>query len=245
MSKIFYIIIIILINIIKSLNKINTYINNISNSTNNERFLQTKNKKQNDFFKNKIVRISLIVGSLLLGIIGGIIYGIYCNGFDPTYYDWEFIWRETQNRRRQRKRKKIELLKKKQKFYLLNYEIKSIDYKKDICNNEEECPICLENYSNEKDVCFTPCKHLFHHICLKEYIYGCEEMKCPICKFDMWDCLKDKNINYSKIKIKEEIFEIKKTNKKNNLINSNNETINSNNISTNNENDNLNIPVDN
>ncbi len=245
MSKIFYIIIIILINIIKSLNKINTYINNISNSTNNERFLQTKNKKQNDFFKNKIVRISLIVGSLLLGIIGGIIYAIYCYGFDPTYYDWEFIWREVQNRRRQRKRKKLELLKKKQKFYLLNSEIKSIDYKKDICNNEEECPICLENYSNEKDVCFTPCKHLFHHNCLKEYIYGCEEMKCPICKFDMWDCLKDKNINYSKIKIKEEIFEIKKTNKKNNLINSNNETINSNNISTNNENDNLNIPVDN
>ena len=240
MSKIFYIIIIILINIIKSLNKINTYINNISNSTNNERFLQTKNKKQNDFFNNKIVRISLIVGSLLLGIIGGLIYGIYCNGFDPTYYDWEFIWRETQNRRRQRKRKKIELLKKKQKFYLLNYEIKSIDYKKDICNNEEECPICLENYTYDKKICFTPCKHIFHHICLKEYIYGSDEMKCPICKFDMWKCLKDKKIDFSKIKINDEILEKNKKNKKqktNNLINSNNVT----NISNNNEMENLNI----
>ena len=240
MSKIFFKILIILLNIIKSLNIINTYIKNISNSSNKEKFLQTKNKKQNYFFNNKIARISLIIGSLLLGIIGGIIYAIYCYGFDPTYYDWEFIWREVQNRRRQRKRKKLELLKKKQKFYLLNSEIKSIDYKKDICNNEEECPICLENYSFDKKICFTPCKHIFHHICLKEYIYGSDEMKCPICKFDMWKCLKDKNIDFSKIKINDGILEKKKKKKKektNNLINSNNSTINI----SNNEIENLNV----
>ena len=240
MSKIFFKILIILLNIIKSLNIINTYIKNISNSSNKEKFLQTKNKKQNYFFNNKIARISLIIGSLLLGIIGGIIYAIYCYGFDPTYYDWEFIWREVQNRRRQRKRKKLELLKKKQKFYLLNSEIKSIDYKKDICNNEEECPICLENYTFDKKICITPCKHIFHHICLKDYIYGSDEMKCPICKFDMWKCLKDKNIDFSKIKINDGILEKKKKKKKektNNLINSNNSTINI----SNNEIENLNV----
>ena len=95
MSKIFFKILIILLNIIKSLNIINTYIKNISNSSNKEKFLQTKNKKQNYFFNNKIARISLIIGSLLLGIIGGIIYAIYCYGFDPTYYDWEFIWKRS------------------------------------------------------------------------------------------------------------------------------------------------------
>ena len=239
MSKFLNLMIFLLLNLFHTVDNINSSLNSI-NSSNNIRNLKSYNKK-NYFFNNKIVKLFLVIGSLILGIIGGIIYVIRYYGFDPVYNDWEYFWR----RRNERKRKEREILKKKKKYYLLNYEIKCFKYNKENCNNEEECPICLENYSIEKDVCFTPCKHLFPHNCLKEYIYGCEEMKCPICKFDMWDCLKDKNINYSKIKIKEEIFEIKKTNKKNNLINSNNETINSNNISTNNENDNLNIPVDN
>ena len=65
-------------------------------------------------------------------------------------------------------------------------------------------------------------------------------MKCPICKFDMWKCLKDKKIDFSKIKINDEILEKNKKNKKqktNNLINSNNVT----NISNNNEMENLNV----
>ena len=65
-------------------------------------------------------------------------------------------------------------------------------------------------------------------------------MKCPICKFDMWKCLKDKNIDFSKIKINDGILEKKKKKKKektNNLINSNNSTINI----SNNEIENLNV----
>ena len=231
MSKFLNLMIFLLLNIFHTVDNINSSLNSI-NSTNNIRNLKSYNKK-NYFFNNKIVKLFLVIGSLILGIIGGIIYVIRYYGFDPVYNDWEYFWR----RRNERKRKEREILKKKKKYYLLNNEIKGFKYKKENCNNEEEeCPICLENYSDEKKVCFTPCKHLFHHICLKEYIYGCDEMKCPICKFDMWNCLKDKKINYSKIKIKEEIFQIKKNSKKNK-----NNLINSNNVTLNNERDSLNI----
>ena len=220
----------LLLNIFHTVDNINSSLNSI-NSSNNIRNLKSYNKK-NYFFNNKIVKLFLVIGSLILGITGGIIYVIRYYGFDPDISDWEYLFRRNSNRKREER----EILKKKKKYYLLNNEIKGFKYKKENCNNEEECPICLENYSDEKKVCFTPCKHLFHHICLKEYIYGCDEMKCPICKFDMWNCLKDKKINYSKIKIKEEIFQIKKNSKKNK-----NNLINSNNVTLNNERDSLNI----
>ena len=239
MSKLFYLLLFILLNIIYTKNE---SISKIINSSNNIRNLKSSKKK--NFFQNKTVRIILVILSLIIGGGGGIISAIRNRGrFIPDISDWEYLFRRRGNKKKEEK----ELLKKKKKYYLLNYEIKCFKYNKNNCNNEEECPICLENYSIEKDVCFTPCKHLFHYNCLKEYIYGCDEIKCPICKFDLMNCLKDKNINYSKIKIKEKMFEKKKINKTNNFINSNNETINSNNsnLNSNNEGDNLNIQVEN
>ena len=240
MAKLWYLLCFLLFNIIYTINEdINSFSN--INSTNNIRFLKSSPKKKKYFFHNKTIRILLVVISIVIGGGGGILHAIRNPGSrGPDISDWEYLFRRNSNRNREER----EILKKKKKYYLLNNEIKGFIYKKENCNNEEECPICLENYSDEKKVCFTPCKHLFHHICLKEYIYGCDEMKCPICKFDMWNCLKDKKINYSKIKIKEEIFQIKKNSKKNknNLINSNNVTLNSNN----NDGDiNINIPVEN
>ena len=195
-------------------------------------------RSENSFYcKHPLILILGIFLALIAVIIGSYIYMKY---FFDERTSFMRIWENYINQRlafeRLQKLKEKEFLVKKKKYYLLNNEIKGFKYKKENCNNEEECPICLENYSDEKKVCFTPCKHLFHHICLKEYIYGCDEMKCPICKFDMWNCLKDKKINYSKIKIKEEIFQIKKNSKKNK-----NNLINSNNVTLNNERDSLNI----
>jgi len=241
MPKLIFILYFSILNITLTIEDINSF-STLMNLKSNIRNL--KSSKNKNFFQNKKVKIMLVLISLIIGVIGGIIYAIRNRGRPgPDISDWEYLFRRRDNRKKDEK----ELLKKKKKYYLLNYEIKGFKYNKEYCNNEVECPICLENYSIEKDVCFTPCKHLFHHNCLKEYIYGCEEMKCPICKFDMWECLKDKNINYAKIKIKEKIFEMGKTNKKNNLINANNETINSNNITlnSNNEGNNLNVPVEN
>ena len=114
----------LLLNIFHTVDNINSSLNSI-NSSNNIRNLKSYNKK-NYFFNNKIVKLFLVIGSLILGITGGIIYVIRYYGFDPVYNDWEYFWR----RRNERKRKEREILKKKKKYYLLNNEIKGFKYKK-------------------------------------------------------------------------------------------------------------------
>lgn len=47
------------------------------------------------------------------------------------------------------------------------------------------CPIDLENFKDDTEVCVTQCFHAFHYICLKNYfIDNCNnnEFKCPLCK---------------------------------------------------------------
>jgi hypothetical protein len=212
------------------------------NSTNILTHSFCRNSENSVFCRNPIILIAGIVLAVIIVILGSYIYMRFF--FDENHSfmrGWENLVRQRMIMQREKKRKKQELLIKKKKYYLLNIEIKPISFSKDFANNEEECPICLETYFFDKKVCLTPCKHLFHHICLKEYIYGSKEMKCPICKYDLWESIKDKKINFKKIKIIENDLKNidKNENNESTLTDSSNNHININ-INENNERDNLN-----
>ena len=129
----------------------------------------------------------------------------FCYDRYPIFRGWERTVNERIVRDRQNKRKKEKELEKKKKFYLLNIEIQGMKYNKQLSDFGEKCPICLEPYDYNKDVCFTPCRHLFHHLCLKEYVYGINDVKCPLCKYSLFDCIKNKKIDFKKITITDDI----------------------------------------
>jgi len=201
---------------------------------------------QNNFFCQHPLISYLGLLLILIGvIIGSYIYMKYFFNENTSFMrGWENYINRRLALKRAKKLKEKELLMKKKKFYLLNNIIKEINFSKDFANNEEECPICLGNYEKDKKVCFTPCKHLFHHLCLKEYIYGSKEMKCPICKFDLYEFLQNKKINYNKIKIVDNYFNnyLNDVNQENNEIFSTSNSNNNINLSSNdvNERENLN-----
>lgn len=66
-----------------------------------------------------------------------------------------------------------------------------------------KCTICLDKFGNSKNVCLTPCNHIFHHKCLRKYIFESKFSNCPLCKYDLFICLKKLSINYKCIKIPE------------------------------------------
>ena len=70
------------------------------------------------------------------------------------------------------------------------------------------CVICQSDL-NKDSICITPCKHIFHYFCLQKMIYLNNTSNCPTCKFDFFNLLKDKDINYDKIKWNDFSFDIK------------------------------------
>ena len=44
----------------------------------------------------------------------------------------------------------------------------------------KQCLICLDDYAINENVCYLPCFHLFHSICIKSWIK--KSNKCPLCK---------------------------------------------------------------
>ena len=48
------------------------------------------------------------------------------------------------------------------------------------------CTICLEKFKNDLDtISLTPCFHLFHHDCIKDFFKKSKDAKCPNCKMDI------------------------------------------------------------
>ncbi len=66
-----------------------------------------------------------------------------------------------------------------------------------------ECSICLENIKENDKVSYTPCKHIFHFDCLKNYIKSTLKTNCPLCKFDFFSLLTNENIDFSLITFQE------------------------------------------
>ena len=88
------------------------------------------------------------------------------------------------------------------KHYLFQNDLKLIIYNNDMIKYGEECTICLENFIvNKVRVCLTPCHHIFHFSCLKQYIFKSNDTHCPNCKFDFFSLLEDKDINYDSVEI--------------------------------------------
>ena len=81
------------------------------------------------------------------------------------------------------------------------------------------CSICLENFKKKSKVSITPCKHVFHYTCIKDWLYkNALNPKCPNCNKEV--LVKDDNGRTDETKI----IKVKKN--KNNNNNNNNNNIN-------------------
>ena len=47
----------------------------------------------------------------------------------------------------------------------------------------KNCVICLENYSIGEKICYLPCFHFFHSLCIKNWIT--KSKKCPMCNIEI------------------------------------------------------------
>ena len=51
------------------------------------------------------------------------------------------------------------------------------------------CSICLENFKKKSIVSITPCNHVFHFKCIKNWLYkNIKNTKCPNCNKDVLTC---------------------------------------------------------
>ena len=69
--------------------------------------------------------------------------------------------------------------------------LEELELTQDIINKAEskECPICLEEYSINNKICYLPCFHFFHSLCIKKWLN--HSKKCPLCNIDInFDYLK-------------------------------------------------------
>lgn len=55
------------------------------------------------------------------------------------------------------------------------------------------CSICLENFDKKSKVAITPCKHVFHYKCIREWVF--KNILCPKCPNCNHEILKDKEDN--------------------------------------------------
>ena len=55
------------------------------------------------------------------------------------------------------------------------------------------CSICLENFNKKSKVAITPCKHVFHYKCIREWAF--KNILCPKCPNCNHEILKDKEDN--------------------------------------------------
>ena len=90
----------------------------------------------------------------------------------------------------------------KKKEYLFQNELKLKILKLKLPENYfNECAICLENIKENDIITNTPCNHIFHFDCFKEYMFVTTDTHCPLCKFDFFSILNGKDINYDNINI--------------------------------------------
>ena len=45
----------------------------------------------------------------------------------------------------------------------------------------KDCPICLDNFIENKNIIKTECKHFFHEFCIYEWVYN-KNNSCPVCR---------------------------------------------------------------
>jgi len=162
---------------------------------NGQEYLEISIETDNPSKKTRIIYIIVLVvcGFLLLVIIILIILYI-------------IIRKKINNieeRHRNEEVEREEKLKKNKKIieYLLENDLKAKTFTKDIIVNDcEKCSICLEAFEcNKSLVSITPCKHIFHFECLKNWL-DTEVLnpQCPNCKYSILS-----NVDLNSINLKD------------------------------------------
>ena len=163
------------------------------NNGNGEEYLEISIETENPSKKTKIIYIIVLVvcGVLLLAIIILIILYIIIR---------KKINRIEENQRNEEIEKETKIkLNKKIIEYLLENDLKAKIFTKDLVVNDcEKCSICLEAFEcNKSQVSITPCKHIFHFDCLKNWLETeVLNPQCPNCKYSILS-----NIDLNSIKL--------------------------------------------
>ena len=90
----------------------------------------------------------------------------------------------------------------KKKVYLFQNELKPKILKLKISENfYNECTICLDNVKENDIITYTPCNHIFHFDCFKQYMFITTDTHCPLCKFDFFSLLNEKDIDFNIINV--------------------------------------------
>ena len=92
------------------------------------------------------------------------------------------------------------LIKKKISYLFIKNLIPIYYCKKSNCL-EKKCSICLDKFTVGNQICISPCKHIFHYSCIKNYMFFSKNTLCPLCKYDYLKVFGNKYINFEDIKI--------------------------------------------
>ena len=158
----------------------------------NELYLRTLERKNLE--KPNIELIIIGVVGLIFFIVVVIII-IKCFNNNDTV--------ENSNHIKKKVNKKINLMK---KAYLFQNDLKPKILKlKFPEKNFRECPICLENINENNIICYTPCQHIYHFTCFKNYMIFTKDSHCPLCKYDLFSLLQGKDINYTVLNINDNL----------------------------------------
>jgi len=181
-------------NYIKSLNAISDLeiLIDFEDNGNGEEYLELRIDTENPSKKTRIIYIIILVVCAVLLLIIIILIIIYIiirkkiNRIEESHLNEE-------NEREEKIR-----LNKKIIEYLLENDLKAKVFTKDIIVNDcEKCSICLEAFEfNKSQVSVTPCKHIFHFDCLKNWLETeVLNPQCPNCKYSILNNIDLKAIN--------------------------------------------------
>ena len=163
---------------------------------NGEEYLEISIETENPSKKTKIIYIIVLIvcGILLLLIIVLIILYIIIR---------KKMLRIEESRRNEEIEREEKIIKNKKIIeYLLENDLKAKVFTKEIIVNDcEKCSICLEVFEcNISQVSITPCKHIFHFDCLKNWLQTeVLNPQCPNCKYNILTNIDLKSINLNNI----------------------------------------------
>lgn len=67
---------------------------------------------------------------------------------------------------------------------MIKKELRPVKYRESLNEHKNACTICLEEFLPESEVTLIYCKDIFHHVCLKDWLYkNLLHPKCPNCNY--------------------------------------------------------------
>ena len=138
---------------------------------------------------------TIIIGSIIILVLGFILFIMF---FLSYLIRKKNLQRIRNNNLIKREEKELNI---KKKEYLFQNELKPKKLKLKIPENIfNECPICLDNIIENNIVSYTPCHHIYHYDCFKNYLFFTSDSHCPLCKYDLFSIF-NQNINFQQLNI--------------------------------------------